>query len=71
MIQKEPIFSKEEQEFMANVLKLDLNFNRMTGDDWILLEDTVGDRLTLHCLDKDYNPSAEGVMCEHILDKLP
>lgn len=32
------------------------------------LEDAVGDYLTLHCLDENYEPNAEGEMCYTILD---
>lgn len=69
--QKESVFSKEEQEYMIHVLKLDFDFSDLSSEEWIQLEDTAGDRLTLHCLDKDHTPSEEGLMCERILDKLP
>lgn len=71
MSQKESVFSKEEQEYIVKALKLDFDFSDLSSEEWIQLEDTAGDRLTLHCLDKDHNPNEEGLMCERILDKLP
>lgn len=32
------------------------------------IEDKVGDYLTLKCLDENYNPNEEGLMCQSILD---
>lgn len=32
------------------------------------IEDKVGDYLTLHCLNVNYEPNADGLMCESILD---
>ena len=34
------------------------------------LMEALGDYLTLRCLDKNYNPNSEGIMCEKILDVL-
>lgn len=64
------MFSDEEKKYLNDNLGLNLDFNNMSSEDWVKLEDTVGDRLTLHCLDKDYNPNEEGLMCERILNKL-
>lgn len=33
-----------------------------------VIEEAVGDYLTLHCLDENYNPTTEGLICESILD---
>ena len=33
-------------------------------------EDTVGDYLVLKCLDENYEPNEEGLICEDILSKL-
>ena len=37
-------------------------------DDLDIIEDKVGDYLTLNCLDENYNPNEEGKMCQRILD---
>ena len=34
------------------------------------LEEKVGDYLTLNCLDENYQPNKEGIMCYKILDYL-
>lgn len=33
-----------------------------------VIEEKVGDYLTLNCLDKNYEPTADGLLCESILD---
>ena len=38
------------------------------NDELDVIEDKVGDYLTLNCLDENYNPNDEGIMCESILD---
>jgi len=61
-------------EAQLNVLKkLGLNYNStqdLSEDELVDLEERVGDYLTLHCLDKDYEPNEEGKICESILDLL-
>lgn len=37
-------------------------------EDLDIIEDKVGDYLTLKCLDKNYNLNEEGLMCQSILD---
>jgi len=53
--------------------KLGLNYNStqdLSEDELIDLEEKVGDYLTLHCLDENYEPNEEGKICESILDLL-
>ena len=38
------------------------------NDELDVIEDKVGDYLTLNCLDENYNPNDEGIICESILD---
>lgn len=61
-------------EAQLNVLKkLGLNYNStqdLSEDELVDLEERVGDYLTLHCLDEDYEPNEEGKICESILDLL-
>jgi hypothetical protein len=53
--------TEEQIEFLKRVgIDPDLSLSE--------LEDQVGDYLTLHCLDENYNPNEEGLMCESILD---
>lgn len=58
----------DEQILLMNKIGLDLDFDNLTDDDWCDIEDKIGDYLTLKCLDADYNPNNEGLMCESILD---
>lgn len=64
------MFSPEEIKFMRSI-GLELDFDNLSGDDYILIDDVVGDWLVLHELDEDYNPSPTGEMCESILYKIP
>ena len=61
-------------EAQLNVLKkLGLNYNStqdLSEDELVDLEERVGDYLTLHCLDENYEPNEEGKICESILDLL-
>ncbi len=63
-------FSEEQIVYMKS-LGLNFNFDRLTSDEWVAIEETVGDRLCQSGFDKDYNINSDGVMCESILDKLP
>lgn len=64
------VFTEEEIALMRRI-GLNFDFDNLSDDEWIELEDTVGDYLTLQCLDEDYEPNAEGLICEDILGKLP
>jgi hypothetical protein len=66
------IYSKEQIEYMKS-LGLNFDYANMTDNNWCELEETVGDRLTLGCLDvdNDYKPNDEGMFCYSILDLLP
>ena len=66
------MFTDSEIKLMEK-LGLEADFQNLGRDDdyWITIEETVGDYLTLQCLDENYDPTADGVICEAILDKLP
>ena len=53
--------SEKQKEFLVYI-GIDPN------DELDVIEDKVGDYLTLNCLDENYNPNEEGLMCESILD---
>lgn len=61
------MFSEEQIKLMKKI-GLNLDFDNLSGDDWVVIEDAVGDYLTLKCLDSDYNPNDDGIICEKILD---
>ena len=53
--------SEKQKEFLVSI-GIDPN------DELDVIEDKVGDYLTLNCLDENYNPNEEGLTCESILD---
>lgn len=65
------MFTDEQIRYMKKELGLDLNFSDLSDDDWVEIEDVVADRLGRSGFDKDYNPTADGLMCESIINKIP
>lgn len=61
-VQKEVIIMSEKQKEFLVSIGIDPN------DELDVIEDKVGDYLTLNCLDENYYPNEEGLMCESILD---
>lgn len=61
-VQKEVIIMSEKQKEFLVSIGIDPNY------ELDVIEDKVGDYLTLNCLDENYNPNEEGLMCESILD---
>ena len=55
------MMTKEQKDFLW---KIGIDPNSELCD----IEDKVGDYLTLQCLDENYEPNEEGLMCESILD---
>lgn len=66
------MFNSEEIALMRS-LGLNYDFDNLSENDdyWADIEETVGNYLTLKCLDKDYNPDENGAICESILGKIP
>jgi hypothetical protein len=64
------IYSKEQIDYIKSI-GFEVDFTDMSDDDWCNLEETVGDKLVLECLDENYCPNEEGIMCKSILDLLP
>ena len=52
--------SEEQKNFLISI---GINPN----DDLDKIDDLVSDYLVMHCLDEEYNPNEEGLMCESIL----
>ena len=66
------LFTADELKLLKKLGFQDSVLNISEDDDlWADIEDQVGDYLTLRCLDENYEPNEEGVICEAILDKLP
>ena len=55
-VQKEVIIMSEKQKEFLVSIGIDPN------DELDVIEDKVGDYLTLNCLDENYNPNEEGLM---------
>lgn len=53
--------SEEQRNFLMSI-----GIN--PDDDLDIIEDKIGDYLTLKCLDENYNPNEQGLICEGILD---
>lgn len=63
-------FSKNQIEFMKKI-GVSLDFSKPLSDaDYGIIEERVAEHLQKSGFDKDYLPSAEGKMCESILDEL-
>lgn len=67
------MFNATQIKLMRKIgLKMDLaNPDRLSDNEWVLIEKKVGDYLNSKCLDIDYKPNSEGIVCYSILDMLP
>jgi predicted AAA+ superfamily ATPase len=63
------MFTEKEISLMRK-FGLDLDFDNLSDDDYVHIEDVVARKMVQTCLDEDYNPNEEGLVCEEILDKL-
>lgn len=63
------MFTEKEKSFMREC-GLNLDFDNLSDDDYVEIEEIIGNKLTLECLDDNYNPNEDGLLCEEILDKL-
>lgn len=63
------MFTDKEIRYMKS-LGLSLNFNKLTDDDYVEIEDVVGEKLQKSGFDIDYGITTDGEICESILDKL-
>lgn len=62
-------YSEEQKEYMRSI-GLDLDFDNLSDDDWVTLEDTIADRIGESGFEEDGTPTEETLMCESILDLL-
>lgn len=63
------MFNKKQKEFILS-LGLKLDFNNLTDDDLVLVEDVVADKLQQSGFDANYESTSIGKICESILDEL-
>ena len=66
------MFSDEEIALMRSI-GLDCDFNNLSEEDDYCadIEEKAGEFLTLKCLDKNYEPDDNGIVCKTILNKIP
>ena len=60
----------EKQKELIKSIGLNVNFDNLSDDDICDIMLAVGDELTLHCLDENYEPNERGKICEEILWKI-
>ena len=63
------MFSSEQKKFMKSI-GIPVNFDMLSDDDYVAIEESVSEYLQQHGFDKNYKPTEEGLMCESILDEL-
>lgn len=69
MMKKRPL-SEQEIDLLRRI-GLDFDYSKkLTDEEAVMLEERVGDYLTLECLDEDYHPNRDGLICYDILEKV-
>ncbi len=63
------MFSPKERDFL-NSLELNYNFDNLSEDELIQIEDTVSEKLQISGFDENENINETGIICESILDQL-
>ena len=64
------MFTAEQQIFIRS-LGFQPDFDNLTDEDFAQIEELIGDALVMQGLDRDYNPTPIGELCESILYQLP
>ena len=67
---KSDMFTQEQIVSMQQIHVPVKEYNHLSDDDYVAIEDFVGNYLVMH-LDQDFKPDKEGEMCYSILDSLP
>lgn len=62
-------FSEQQIAFMKEI-GIDVDFDKLTDEDMVIIEDKVANELETKGFDEDYEPTEIGKMCESILDIL-
>lgn len=63
------MFNEKQRKFIRS-LGLKLDFDKLTDDDLIKIEDAVAEKLQQSGFDAKYDTTSVGKMCESILDEL-
>lgn len=62
-------FNKNQIELMKNI-GISINFDDISDEEYIEIEEKVSDYLQKKGFNGDYSPNKDGEMCESILDML-
>lgn len=62
-------FSEQQIAFMKEI-GIDVDFDKLTDEYMVIIEDKVANELETKGFDEDYEPTEIGKMCESILDIL-
>lgn len=63
------MFDEKQIEYMKSI-GLNMDFDNLTDDDLVKIEDVVSDRLRVVGFDENDKITTEGKLCESILDEL-
>lgn len=63
------MFDEKQIKFMRSI-GLDLDFEHLSDDDHVRIEEVVGDKLQKSGFNENYDITTVGKMCESILDRL-
>ena len=63
------MFNEKQRKFIQS-LGLKLDFDNLTDDDFVNIEDAVAEKLQQSCFNAAYDTTSVGKMCESILDEL-
>lgn len=63
------MFTKEQIAFMRSI-GLNMDFSRLSGSDYVKIEDAVGDKYTAEVQEHESEITPVILLCEAILDKL-
>lgn len=63
------MFNEKQRKFIQS-LGLKLDFDNLTDDDLVNIEDTVAEKLQQSGFNTAYDTTSVGKMCESILDEL-
>ena len=62
-------YNNNQIEFMKKI-GISIDFNNISDEDYVEIEEKVSDYLQKKGFNEDYSPNKEGKMCESILDML-
>lgn len=64
------MFAVDQKSFISDVLGIKCDFDHMTDDEILNIDESVSDYLCTKGMGRNYEPTPEGRMCEGILDAI-